>query len=369
MIVNPLAGIGGSVALKGSDGESTVRQALSLGAVPHAPERALAALRALTPLRERLHVLAAPGDMGEEEARAADLEVEVVGSRNQGRLTSAADTREAAARMVGARSGLLLFAGGDGTARDIYDALAGAETPVVGIPAGVKIHSAVYAASPPAAGELARRWLDGAITRSTELEVMDIDEDACRRGEVVARLYGYLRVPEDRALTQGAKVGGRGLNDAAAAQAIAECVAERMLPGRLYLLGPGTTTRAIKERLGLDGTLLGVDAVLDGRLVARDATEAQLLDLLPPGRDATIVVTVIGGQGYVFGRGNQQLSPAVIRRVGSENVMVVASSAKLAALPIGRLRVDTGDEELDRGLRGYRRVVTSYAEEAVLRVE
>ncbi len=364
-----MAGIGGSVALKGSDGERTVREALSLGAVPHAPERALTALRVLDALADRLHVLTAPGTMGEDEARAAGLHVEVVGSPNRGRFTSAADTREAVGRMLGAGVDLVLFAGGDGTARDICDALAGQDTPVVGIPAGVKIHSAVYAASPAAAGELARRWLDGTITRLVDLEVMDIDEDACRRGEVLARLYGYLRVPEDRSLTQGAKVGGRGLSDAAAAQAIAERVVESMSPGRLYLIGPGTTTRAIKDRLGLQGTLLGVDAVLDGSLAARDATEAELLALLPPGRDATIVVTVIGGQGYIFGRGNQQLSPGVIRRVSPENVLVVATTAKLAALPFGRLRVDTGDSQLDGLLSGYRRVVTSYAEEAVLRVE
>ena len=164
-------------------------------------------------------------------------------------------------------------------------------------------------------------------------------------------------------------MGGRGLTDGAAAQAIAERVVEGMQAGRLYLIGPGTTTRAIKDRLGLGGTLLGVDAYCDGRTVARDATEAELLALLPPGQQATIVVTVIGGQGYIFGRGNQQLGPAVIRRVGVENVVVVATQGKLTALPVGRLRVDTGDVELDALLRGYRRVVTGYAEEAVLPVE
>ena len=111
---------------------------------------------------------------------------------------------------------------------------------------------------------------------------MDIDEEAFRAGEVRARLYGFLRVPEDRRLMQGAKVGGRGLTDAAAAQAIAERVVEGMQAGRLYLIGPGTTTRAIKDRLGLEGTLLGVDAVCDGRLVARDATEAEIARTPPP---------------------------------------------------------------------------------------
>jgi predicted polyphosphate/ATP-dependent NAD kinase len=241
--------------------------------------------------------------------------------------------------------------------------------PVIGIPAGCKIHSAVYAATPTAAGELARRYVEGAVTRYADLEVMDIDEEAFRAGEVRAHLYGFLRAPEDRRLMQGAKVGGRGLTDGAAAQAIAERVVEGMQAGRLYLIGPGTTTRAIKDRLGPGGTLLGVDAYCDGRPVARDVTEAELLALLSPGQQATIVVTVIGGQGYIFGRGNQQLGPAVIRRVGVENVVVVATQGKLTALPVGRLRVDTGDVELDALLRGYRRVVTGYAEEGVLPVE
>jgi predicted polyphosphate/ATP-dependent NAD kinase len=427
LIVNPVAGIGGAVALKGSDGADTVRLALARGGVPHASERAEAALRVLAPSLGGFRLLAAPGPMGEAAARAAGLDPEVVGvaagdtdaaaagaaaagdAHTAIGATTPADTREAARRMLAAGVDLILFAGGDGTARDIYDALAGpvpaaglpgpapaecatghpapasatglapaAESgdgrphdlvPVIGIPAGCKIHSAVYAATPAAAGELARRYVEGAVTRFVDLEVMDIDEEAFRAGEVRARLYGFLRVPEDRRLMQGAKVGGRGLTDAAAAQSIAERVVGGMQAGRLYLIGPGTTTRAIKDRLGLEGTLLGVDAVRDGRLVARDATEAELLALLPPGQPATIVVTVIGGQGYIFGRGNQQLGPAVIRRVGVKNVVVVATQGKLTALASGRLRVDTGDDELDALLRGYRRVVTGYAEEAVLPVE
>lgn len=430
LIVNPVAGIGGTVALKGSDGAETVRLALARGAVPHAPERAAAALRALASSKCDFRLLVAPGPMGEGAARAvgldfavvgaAGLEPDVVGVESTGGsaaiggdtervggadfligVTTSADTREAARRMLAAGVDLILFAGGDGTARDIYDALAPhwppagfppptapggigsgvppaglaasasshVLVPVIGIPAGCKIHSAVYAATPAAAGVLARRFVEGAVTRYAESEVMDIDEEAFRAGDVRARLYGFLRVPEERRLMQGAKVGGRGLTDAAAAQAIAERMVGWMHPGRLYLIGPGTTTRAIKGRLDLEGTLLGVDAVCDGRLVARDATEVELLALLPPGRDATVVVSVIGGQGYIFGRGNQQLSPAVIRRVGVDNVAVVATQGKLTALPSGRLRVDTGDDELDGLLRGYRRVVTGYAEEAVLLVE
>jgi predicted polyphosphate/ATP-dependent NAD kinase len=262
---------------------------------------------------------------------------------------------------------LLLFAGGDGTARDIHDVI-GDRLAVVGIPTGCKIHSGVFAAHPRAAGELARMFLEGAVTRTGEIEVMDIDEDAFRAGELRARLYGYLRVPVEPRLTQGAKAGARGRSEEAAVAAIAERIVEEMRAGRMYIIGSGTTTRAVMKRLGLPDTLLGVDVVLDGSLVAADANEARLLTLLGETHEAEIVVSPIGGQGFIFGRGNQQLSPEVIRAVGGENVRVIATPGKLLSLPFHRMRVDTGDSEMDEMLRGHRRVVTSYRESAMVEV-
>ena len=393
LIVNPLAGIGGRVGLKGSDGEDTVRRAFALGAVCLSPRRSTEALESLRPLAAGLELLTYPGAMGEEEALVAGLHPNVLGMIDPER-TSAADTRRAAREMLERGVDLLLFAGGDGTARDIYDVVGDALS-VVGIPTGCKIHSGVFAANPRTAGELARLFLEGKINRTVELEVMDIDEEAFRRDELYARLYGYLRVPHEPRLTQGAKVGGRALSEEAVIASIAERIVEDMPPGCLYLIGSGTTPRAIMERLGLPNTLLGIDVVRDGRLVAADAPEKDLLSLLEqvPGGGliapaggrapipetstkstcgrvpgAEIIATPVGGQGFIFGRGNQQLSPEVIRRVGPANVRVIATPGKLLSLPYHRMRVDTTDPAVDAMLRGYRRVITGYRESAVVEV-
>jgi predicted polyphosphate/ATP-dependent NAD kinase len=285
-------------------------------------------------------------------------------------LTTADDTVAAARAMLDMGVDLLLFAGGDGTARDVCRAV-GTGLACLGVPAGVKIHSAVYATTPASAGELAARFLHDrpAAAGLREAEVMDIDEEAFRDGRVSARLYGYLSVPFERSLVQCAKAGGCA-GDAADLAAIAADVVNDMAPGVVYLLGPGTTTRAVADALGLPKTLLGVDAVRDGRLVAGDLTEAQILDLLAAGAPgaARIVVTVIGGQGHIFGRGNQQLSAAVIERVGRENVIVVASQTKLLSLRGGPLLVDSGDPRLDASFAGYLQVVTRLGRRTMYRV-
>ena len=363
LIVNPIAGMGGSVGLKGTDGPHILAEARARGALPRAPERTIVALVRLAAARESIELLAAAGDMGEIEARAAGLDPSVTGP-DCGNDTSAEHTRSAAAAMAAAGIDLLLFAGGDGTARDIQAAI-GARVPAIGIPCGVKMHSAAYATSPQAAGDVVLRHLRRPLPMR-ELEVMDIDEDAYRRGAVSAALYGYLAVPHDPELVQGVKVG-RATGDASALSGIAAEAIERLSAGRLCILGPGTTTRAVADALGLAKTLLGVDLIRDGRVIAADATERDILAALEGG-PALVVVTPIGGQGHILGRGNQQISPAVLRSAGLANLLVVATTGKLASLHNQTLRVDTGDADLDRQLRGYRRVVTGYGSEAICRV-
>ncbi len=373
VVVNPVAGLGGRVGLKGSDGAEIQSRARSLGAEPRAQSRATEALRRLQRL-PAVRILTYPAEMGEDAARAAGLDPEVTGSIVPGE-TAAADTRRAAREMQARGVDLLLFAGGDGTARDVYEAV-GLEQPVLGIPAGVKIHSAVYATSPAHAGELAALYLEGRVVGLREAEVMDIDEEAFRQGSLSARLYGYLRVPYRASLMQSQKVPTSGEEESMAE--VAADVAARMEPGVLYILAPGTTTRAIARELGVDKTLLGVDVVRapgepgsPAELVAADANEAHLLRLLDgegEGQDARIVVTPIGGQGYLFGRGNQQISPRVIERVGKEHILVVSTPAKLHALGSAPLLVDTGEEAVDEMLSGYVMVVTGYNQRAVRKV-
>ena len=364
VIVNPIAGIGGRVGLKGSDGAETVREALRRGAVPESPRRAVEALRAFAEADVAAEVIAASGEMGEREARDAGLSPTVVGAAGQGDTTSE-HTRQAAVEMERRGVDLLLFAGGDGTARDIHEAV-GQRVTALGIPAGVKIHSAVFALDPTLAGELAVSFLRGDTKLTRDAEVMDVDEEAFRRGVVDATLHGYLRVPLEEGLVQAAKSGSRP-SEADALLAIAAGVAEEISLGGLYLLGPGATTSAISDALGLPCTLLGVDAVRDGALVGSDLGEREILDLVR-GADAKVVVSVIGGQGYVLGRGNQQISAAVVRAVGPENLVIVASREKLAALGGRPLLVDTGDPALDEELSGYVRVTTGYNEQAMYRL-
>jgi predicted polyphosphate/ATP-dependent NAD kinase len=366
LVVNPIAGVGGRVGLKGSDGEDVVRRALHLGAVPEAGARTVRALARLRSAETPFELLVAPGPMGEEAARAAGLDARVVGEL-AGRGTTAEDTRRIAIAMVkGERVDLLLFAGGDGTAADVLAAV-GSSAPVLGIPAGVKIHSAAFAVSPEAAGVLAGEFARGSRVRFAEAEVLDLDEDAYRRGEIAPRLVGYLRVPEEPRLVQSRKAPSPAA-EAVAMEAIAADVVEGMEPGRAYVLGPGTTVRAIAERLGMRKTLVGVDVIRDGRLVVADAGEDAILAVVDDG-PASVVVTPIGGQGFVFGRGNQQIGPRVLRAVGRGHVIVVATRQKLASLAGMPLRVDTGDPEVDAELAGHVLVVTGYRDRAAYRLE
>jgi predicted polyphosphate/ATP-dependent NAD kinase len=304
--------------------------------------------------------------MGEIEAKEGGFNPTVIGSIQSGNTTSA-DTKNAAREMAQLEVGLLLFAGGDGTARDICEAI-DSRVPVLGIPSGVKIHSGVFALNPDKAGDLAAKFLqEGLPVR--EGDVMDIDEEAFREGRVSARLYGYLRIPDGRTLVQDAKLGSsRGEDEEYQKRVIAAYVTEQMQDDYHYIIGPGSTTEPIADRLGIEKTLLGVDVVKAGKLVTKDANEKQLMQSIE-GKKAKIIVTPIGGQGYIFGRGNQQISPEVIKKVGKDNIIVVATRRKLDSLTGKPLLVDTGDREVDQKLTGYMRVIVGYREEVVKKIE
>ncbi len=224
----------------------------------------------------------------------------------------------------------------------------------------MKMHSGVYAVSPSAAGELLVLLLTGKLVNLRRCEVRDIDEQALRSGQLVAGFYGEMLVPEEGRFLQHVKQSGREVEELVL-QDIAAEVVETMEPGMLYIIGPGTTPRAVMEELGLASTLLGVDVVRDGCVLLQDATESELLDVIQqhPGA-ASIVVTVTGGQGSLFGRGNQQISARVLAAVGLEQLQIVATKTKISALQGRPLLVDTGDVAMDKALSGYRRVITGY---------
>lgn len=373
LVINPYAGIGGSVGLKGSDGEQTRQQAFERGAEQRANSRSAEALAVLTDSAggAQIRWLTAAATMGEDCLHSLGLQPEVV-YRANGSQTEADDTQRTVQAMLDNGIDLLVFAGGDGTARDVYTVV-GDRVPVVGIPAGVKIHSGVYAVSPRAAGQVIRRLVDGELTTLRLADVMDIDEDAFRQGQVRARRYGEMQVPGELEYMQAVKMGGRESDELVLADIAADVIESMDDTGlndnALYIMGSGSTVEAIMDELGLDNTLLGVDAVVNQQLIGSDLTAAQLEGLAAQYTQVYLVVTVIGGQGHVFGRGNQQLSPALIRKVGRDNLIVVASKRKLQALNGRPLRVDTGDSALDSSLSGLIAVTTGYHDRTMVQIQ
>ena len=363
-IVNPVAGIGGRVGLKGTDGQEILRKALNLGGFPESPRKAIEALKRIVPIKDRIDLITYPYEMGEDEAKECGLKPLVLGSIERGQTTSQ-DTQKAANDLLRLKVDLLLFAGGDGTARDLYDVI-GSKLPVLGIPTGVKIHSAVFAINPLNAGILAAKYLceDGSYIPVREAEVMDVDEQSVRENRLTAKIYGYLRVPYEEAMIQEFK-GGTAATEGASQAAIAYDVIRNMEDNVLYIIGPGTTTRAIMDYLGLKNTLSGVDAIYNKKLLGSDLNETELLKIIE-GKRTKIVVTVIGKQGYLFGRGNQQISAEVIKKVGRENIIVIATKNKIASLKGRPLLVDTGDDGINRMLEGYFQIISARDERLIL---
>jgi len=362
LIVNPIAGMGGKVGLKGTDGSDVVVKARELGAKPVAPARTVKALRVIKRLGLDFELLTYQAEMGADEAWEAGLVARVIGNVVSGK-TTAEDTKRAAVEMLDEKVDLILVAGGDGTMADVAEAV-DTRVPILGVPTGVKMHSAVFANTPEAAGEIVARFLrDGLPLR--EAEVMDVDEEAYRENRLAAKLKGFARVPYEPTMIQATKEGSSGL-ELADQKAIARWVLELMEKGRIYVLGPGTTTRAVAEELGIyNSTLLGVDLIENYKLVAKDVSEKQILKSIE-GKSAAIIVSPIGRQGFILGRGNQQISPDVVRRVGKENVFVIATPQKLASTPT--LKVDAGDAKLDDEFRGYIKVITGYRQSRMVKV-
>ncbi|WP_220814514.1 ATP-NAD kinase family protein [Pseudomonas paralcaligenes] len=357
LIINPLAGLGGPAALKGSDGVAA--EALARGAEPRAAERTRIALECLRPVAERLAFVTFPGAMGADLLGELGYAHRVLGSLGAG-PTTAEDTRAAVHALQDAGCALILFAGGDGTARDVC-AAAREDQPVLGIPAGVKIHSGVYAISPRAAGQIALRLVEGGLVRLSSGEVRDLDEAALRDGRLSARWYGELCVPVEGEFMQHVKQAGMESEELVLVD-LADWLRESWEEGVRYVFGPGSTLHGLAQNLGLETTLLGVDVIEDGAVIARDVTEAQLFSLVD-GYPARLLVTAIGGQGHVIGRGNQQISPRVLRAIGLDHLRVVATKRKLGTLEGRPLLVDSGDPALDDAFPDAVRVWAGYKEE------
>ena len=363
VLVNPYAGIGGAMALKGSDGKQIREQALAMGASLEAISKMTRALNAIDIDKQALQVFTVAGLMGEQSCAAAALPCEIVYTPAT-LQTEAFDSEQAASALAACNLDLLLFAGGDGTARNLCHVL-GDSAVVLGVPAGCKIHSGVYAVTPTAAGTVAGMMARGELVSEFDAEVKDIDEQACREGNVRAQHYGEMRVPHQLEYIQAVKTGGREheelvLDDIAAY--VSEIITED--DETYFVMGSGSTVAAIMQQLGIANTLLGVDVVHRGALVASDVTAQQLLQITQQ-KPVKLVVTVIGGQGHLFGRGNQQLSARFLHQLNKQDLLIVATKQKLHSLEGRPLRLDSGDEKLDQQFAGSLAVITGYQDKVL----
>jgi predicted polyphosphate/ATP-dependent NAD kinase len=362
LIVNPIAGMGGSVGLKGTDGDS-YEKALLMGAEPITPKRVKEFLSQIEN-RGELFMLVAPKRMGADIIEGMGIDFEVVGKI--GEVTSADDTKRIAKQMLKADIDILIFCGGDGTARDIYDAI-GLEIPVIAIPGGVKMYSSVFSFSPKAAAQIVDGFLENFI-ETEDREILDIDEQLVREDMLKSTLYGYLKVLKFRNLIQAGKMGSQlGKTAEENKKDISQWVIEDMGKETLYLLGPGTTVKSIADNLNLPKTLLGIDAINNKRIVGKDLNEKSILKLLEEFDIAEIIISPIGGQGFIFGRGNKQFTPKVIKKIGKKNLIIISTAEKIRNLDC--LRVDTGESDFDLELKGLVKVIIGYKEQLVMPVE
>jgi predicted polyphosphate/ATP-dependent NAD kinase len=370
-LINPIAGMGGRVGLKGTD--EVEEEARRLGALPSAPARALEMLRVLKGRLSSelsppaIEWLTASGAMGADGLAEAGFESRRIlhvfrePSRRE-------DTEAVAKRCLQENAEIIVFCGGDGTARDIAS-VAGKAAPLLGVPAGVKMYSGVFGITPAKTAELLLGFIEGELG-TAPVEILDLDEERYRKGEWVVRLYSAALTPYEPSLTQQSKlVSASGESEVKGE--IARYLREQIEaePATLFLLGPGTTVQTVAQEFHIEKTLLGVDALVNGRLVERDLNEQGILRLLDAYARCRLILSPIGAQGFVLGRGNLQLSPAVIRRIGTDNLIVVATPAKLAR--ISALRFDTQDHALDAELMkaGYLSVMIGYRRRRLVRAE
>jgi len=362
LIINPIAGMGGSVGLKGTDGD-IYKEAIKMGATPVTPIRANELLSNVKN-KEKFTLLVAPGKMGANIVRDIGIKFKIVGEIDK--ETTREDTKRIAKEMVRENIDLLIFCGGDGTARDIFDSI-GLEKPVVALPAGVKMFSSVFAINPRAAAQIIDKFIEATI-ETQEKEVLDIDENLVRKDILQAKLYGYLKVLKVGSLIQSGKTGsGVGRTIEENKQEIARFIIENMQPDILYLLGPGTTIKTITDKLGLPKTLLGIDAIYNNQNIGKDLNEKGILELLKAYIKVIIIVSPVGGQGFLFGRGNKQITPKILKIIGKNNIRIIATAEKMRELDC--LRVDTGNIETDELLKGFGKVITGYKEELVVKIE
>ena len=380
-VINPIAGMGGKVALKGTDGDEILQEALKRGATPITKHKAKFFFEGLVSLQLKgdIEFILSRGEMGEivfteNPALRENIRVRILSNIPIPAVTTSIDTNRVVKELEVLKVDLIIFVGGDGTAQDIYSAI-GDKTPILGIPSGVKIHSGVFAQSTSKAIEIVKKFVDDEI-EFTKAEIIDLDEAAFRKGNLNTNIYGTFLVPQIPSLMQLTKSSTVHKDkEISNIQGIIRTLRNDIKPDTLYLLGSGSTIQKISQAFGKNvyqkKTLLGIDIVLKQSLIKADASESEILDILSlyPDIQKKVLITPIGGQGFIFGRGNQQLSSNVIEIVGISAIQVIATKSKINNLPKRVLLVDTGDPNLDKKLIGYQKVLVDYNEYWMIRVD
>ena len=371
LIINPISGMGGSVGLKGTDGKNILAKAIELGAKPNALNRTKEVLNELESLKSKFKFITCPRFMGEFILKELNFKYELIKhpifQGNEELFDTTADHTRIAAKIMKKSDDikLLLFTGGDGTARDIQTII-NKEKPCLGIPAGVKIYSSVFSINPKLASSIIIQFLWDEIPLK-ESEVLDIDEDEYRKGKLVSKLYGYFLTPYNPDHLQFSKIGSPD-SDLNNQERIAKRVIETLVKDIYYLIGPGTTTKAIADRLNQKKTVLGVDLLLNNKIIALDLNEKQILKSIE-GKKAKIIVSLIGRQGFLFGRGNLQFTPTILNKIGRKNIIIISTKHKLQNIPKQILRLDTRSYELDKKLRGLYKILVDYDEIKICKIE
>ena len=369
LLVNPDAGLGGRLGLKGSDGQA--EYARSQGAEDRAGPRVTDCLAYFSKLHRdcsNIEWITSQGRMGtdwiSDDIGTVETIHESIGN------TSAADSSGLIANLLDSEIDLLLYGGGDGTTRDIVAALEShgrSDLPIIGVPCGVKMHSGCFASSPKAAAEVLSAWLNGDLLIAST-EVLDLDEELYREGRWVVRLYAEAMTPASPRWMQGTKQRVEASGEEEIVEGLADHIKELLMTeDRLIIWGSGGTLRTIGELVGLKPNLLGIDASVGEKQVGVDLNEKQLLELLDAhDGPITLLLSPMGGQGFLIGRGNLQLSPAVLRQVGVNDVLGICTPAKL--LTVRRLRIETGDTTLDAEFaeKKYLKVLQGYRTTRVL---
>jgi predicted polyphosphate/ATP-dependent NAD kinase len=361
VLMNPIAGFGGTLALHGTDAlpPSRFDEAVTEG---RAARRLIRALTSARLTEGHVDLVAAPGFLGATALAEAGVRHSVLSGPFPESRTTRDDTIAAAQRLLADGVDGIVFAGGDGTATDLAEAVAEA-VPCIGVPSGVKMHSEVFARSPEAAGRLMAEFAAGRAP-SSPAEVLDLGAGG------TTGVVGVLRVPRSREPLQGAKTISPSSSPDAVGRAIAHNLVNGEDPASTWVIGPGTTAGAVGEVLGFLPTLRGVDVRHPDGSVELDVTEARVYEVVTAGAQPLLALGVVGGQGFLLGRGNQELSARVIAAVGAERIRILATAEKVGALfpPVLLVDADPEDEGAQHPLLGYRRVYTGPRQSTVLKV-